>query len=212
MPITYARGAIPDKTLDIPNTFTATEFSGAHVIKLNHNKTAIIDAEDKPLIEGWTFFCSRHNNGLWYIKGYKPRVNGVKPMCELSRLIVTAAEMVDHHNSDRFNNRRVNLRESTRYFNQANCVKIGNTSSVFKGVSWHKSTQKWRAVLQFKNEFVLDERFSDEIDAALAYDMAAREYFEQHAALNFPIIGERSAITGVIKTFDSEVYPELIRR
>jgi hypothetical protein len=41
--------------------------------------------------------------------------------------------------------------------------------------------------------------FTDIIDAALAYDMAAREHHKEFAALNYPIAGERSAITGELR-------------
>lgn len=88
----------------------------------------------------------------------------------MHRLIMDAGpgEMVDHIDGDGLNNRRSNLRKATPTTNGQNRRPNSNSSSVHKGVSWHKATRKWRVHIRG------------------AYDRAAVEHFGEFARLNFP--------------------------
>ena len=91
----------------------------------------------------------------------------------------------DHINTNSLDNRRVNLRPATSKQNAANRNKHRNgrqLSSQYKGVSWDKRTDKWRAkiVTQYLGYF------TSEIDAARAYDAAALDRFGEFARPNFP--------------------------
>ena len=55
---------------------------------------------------------------------------------------------VDHINGNKHDNRRENLRLCNRTENNRNKGKLSTNTSGFKGVSWHKSKGKWRAVIQ----------------------------------------------------------------
>ena len=57
-------------------------------------------------------------------------------------------------------------------------------SSIYKGVSWHKQTKKWRANIRFEWKLIYLGYFANEIDAAAAYNKAALEYFGEFASLN----------------------------
>lgn len=52
---------------------------------------------------------------------------------------------VDHIKKPVSNNAWANLREATHQQNGKNLVKGKDSTSGYKGVSWHKGTQKWRA-------------------------------------------------------------------
>lgn len=56
----------------------------------------------------------------------------------------------DHINRDRLDNRRSNLRVVTHKQNGQNqgCNRRVNRSSKYRGVSWHKATQKWWAYVR----------------------------------------------------------------
>lgn len=56
-------------------------------------------------------------------------------------------EYVDHIDGNPLNNRIENLRSATNSTNQANAKMRHDNSSGYKGVSWHKGKQKWRATI-----------------------------------------------------------------
>lgn len=92
---------------------------------------------------------------------------------------------VNHINRIRSDNRLENIEWNTPAENHLNLSKQANTSSTFIGVTWYKRTQKWMVQLQVdKNRFHIGY-FTDEQQAARAYDKVAVTYKVKH--LNFPI-------------------------
>lgn len=55
---------------------------------------------------------------------------------------------IDHGNLDRSDNRWINLRDATRSQNKANAKPPATNTSGFKGASWHKIKQQWRATIK----------------------------------------------------------------
>jgi hypothetical protein len=95
--------------------------------------------------------------------------------------------LVDHDNHHGLDNRRSNLRQVTHAENQQNARKtISKTTSRFKGVDFVKATGKWRARIVVNGRRLFLGSFTDELDAARAYDEAAMKYFKEFACLNFP--------------------------
>ena len=64
----------------------------------------------------------------------------------------------------------------------------------YKGVSWAKQCNKWRAEIRKGRKHYHLGYFRFELDAAVAYDDAARRLFGKYAALNFPGPGEQGVI------------------
>lgn len=99
--------------------------------------------------------------------------------------------LVDHINRDKLDNRRCNLRLATRAQNEANKRKRrtqagGKPSSKYKGVSYRKGYKKkpWRAVINYEKRYINIGNFKTEIEAAKAYNEAAKKYFGEFAFLN----------------------------
>ena len=95
--------------------------------------------------------------------------------------------VVDHINHDGMDNRRTNLRAATRAQNLRNRKKYAKSgSSKYKGVNWNKQHKKWLCRITFDNKTLHLGYFRTEIEAAKAYDEAAKKYHAEFACLNFP--------------------------
>jgi hypothetical protein len=92
----------------------------------------------------------------------------------------------DHVNHDGLDNRRHNLRNCTLTQNNANTRPAKNASSKYKGVSYNKRRKKFAAFIKKAGSQIHLGYFHDEIEAARAYDRAARKYHKAFALLNFP--------------------------
>ena len=68
--------------------------------------------------------------------------------------------------------------------NQGNQQLQANTSSKYKGVSWHKRIKRWSAKINYRKQAIHLGYFKDEIDAAKAYNAKAIELFGEYACLN----------------------------
>ena len=97
---------------------------------------------------------------------------------------LTGLSRVDHVDRDGMNNQRDNFRECTPGQNSANTSAHADSTSRYKGVSWHKLGRKWAAQIVGRGYLGL---FSDEKDAARAYDEAAVQLWGEFANLNFPL-------------------------
>lgn len=168
-------------------------------IPLTKGKTAIVDLIDADLAgSNWyAEVANVLNRDMWYADRHDPSTRKHVKMHRvvLERVIgrpLTLAETVDHINRNGLDNRRSNLRVADLKGNRANARKqptIGGkpTHSKFKGVSRFKKNGRWVAAIKVNKKSMHLGCFDSEIDAAHAYDKAAREHFREFAKTNFPI-------------------------
>jgi hypothetical protein len=102
---------------------------------------------------------------------------------------LTGWALVDHVNHDGLDNRRLNLRQGTQALNCRNKRKAQTMggrpcSSSFKGVS--RTSTAWHAYVNVSGHRRNLGWFKEEVEAALAYDRAAKELHGEWATLNFP--------------------------
>lgn len=93
-------------------------------------------------------------------------------------------EFVDHRNGNRGYNVATNLRDCTQAQNNKNKAKRRNARSPFIGVSFCKSTGRWRAQFRMDGKPVSIGRFNSEIEAARAYDETALAHNGEFARVN----------------------------
>lgn len=67
---------------------------------------------------------------------------------------------------------------------ERNTKKGSNLTSKYLGVSWDKARHLWRASIMFNRKTFALGRFSNEEDAARAYNEASKKYFKEFAKLN----------------------------
>ena len=97
---------------------------------------------------------------------------------------IPAGQELDHINGDPLDNRIENLRVVTHQQNSCN-RKSQCGSSRYKGACWHKAKGKWHASIMHNGKRIHLGYFANEIEAAKAYDTAARRLFGEYARCNF---------------------------
>jgi hypothetical protein len=92
----------------------------------------------------------------------------------------------DHIDGNGLHNTRANLRFCTRQQNLQNKRASKDSVSQYKGVSWSKQQQKWQAIIRIEGRNKKLGLFTNEVDAARAYDNAAKKHHGDFARLNLP--------------------------
>jgi len=141
----------------------------------NSDKICIIDYEDKDRV------LSRK----WYMtqKGCVRSTN--KPQVGLHNF-VSGFKMSDHKNRISLDNRKSNLRKANYIDNSRNRTKKkkGFITSNYKGVSRVCYREHWKAHIKLNGKSIHLGYFSNEIDAAKAYNKKALELFGEFANIN----------------------------
>ena len=151
-------------------------------IPLTQGQVALVDIEDAERVIAHTW-SANNQYGRYYAVS---QIDGI--YVYLHRLILNAPSMmeVDHIDGNGLDNRKVNLRLATHAQNLMNQPKFsGVYTSMYKGVTWNKATNKWRAQIRANDKNRYLGTFQSEEEAALAYDNAAREVFGEFANTNF---------------------------
>lgn len=147
-------------------------------IPLTQGKFALVDDEDFERINShkWSLGNVGRNN-LYAIRSvYK---NGKKEKTVYMHrevLELTSKKHVDHVNSNGLDNQKANLRECTHSENMRN--RIRHNKSGFKGV--FQMGNRWKAMI--RNRYL--GLFTTAIDAARAYNAAAKQLYGEFARLN----------------------------
>lgn len=157
-------------------------------IYLGEGYWTILDSRDYYRLRGYKWYIFGRC-GKFYAQRSKIIANERTVPVAMHREIIKApkGKLIDHRNGDSLDNRRENLRPATRAQNRRNAVKTRRkTSSKYNGVSLEKKSRSWKMQLRRNGRTISSGRFKNEIDAAKAYDKAAKKYFGEFARLNFP--------------------------
>lgn len=151
-------------------------------IPLTQGLFAIVDKEDYERLNKHKWHASYDGNGLYASTNIVDGLN--RKTLKMHRFIMNAqkGQMIDHINGNGLDNRKVNLRFCTRSQNGANRRACG--TSKYLGVNWHKATLRWAAQITVNGKKKYLGVFTNEQEAATAYNQAACAYHKEFAKLN----------------------------
>lgn len=156
-------------------------------IKLTRGQVTLVDDSDYDWLNQWKWYayCRKGANGFYARRSVLS--DGKTTRIKMHRLILGLTDpkvQCDHKDGNRLNNQRENLRVATNQQNTQNMRKRDGCSSQYKGVIWHRSGFEVRIGVDGDKKYV--GRFTDEVEAAKAYDTVAIKQFGEFAKLNFP--------------------------
>lgn len=159
----------------------------ARTIPLTQGYTTIVDDADYAALSAYRWKALKAGKCVYAARTVRsPGASHNDVTLLMHRVLFgTGAQRVDHINHDSLDNRRCNLRAATASTNAANSPLIVRGTPRFKGVYWNKKDGKWQA--QIGNGKAACEylgQFDSEVEAASAYNAAARQRFGQFAVLN----------------------------
>lgn len=88
---------------------------------------------------------------------------------------------VDHKDTVRSNNAWANLRPANHVLNARNRRRQSSNTTGFKGVSFYKAGNSWRAYIRVDGQLLYLGSFEDPARAAEAYASAANQHFGPYA-------------------------------
>ncbi len=158
-------------------------------IPLTQNKYALIDDEDYPLVSQYKWWAHRAGRRWYAVSAWRDVEAKRQRPLNMHRLIMDAqpGQEVDHkeHYEDYIDNRKSNLRLCTRAENSHNFRKtLKLTSSQYKGVCWDKCFKKWGVQICVNGKINWVGYFTNEDEAARAYNTVALMYHGEFARLN----------------------------
>ncbi len=166
--------------------FSASRGHAMKSIELTQGFVTMVDDEDYEELMRYKWHVLSARGRRFYAVRTTPIIGGRHHMVYMHRQILGVGpdEQVDHHSQVTLDNQRTNIRRCTRSQNAANSRKKRGCTSRFKGVHFHKTARKWCA--RIKKDGVSQHLglFTDERDAARAYNVAAIEHFREFARLN----------------------------
>jgi len=159
-------------------------------IPLTRGKFAIVDPDDYIWLKKFKWHASKNGYTFYAKRSVYTGEKSRSKTLAMHRRIIKAPDnlLVDHINHNGLDNRKANLRLATPAQNNRNCliIKKRNAYSQYRGVTWSKRKKRWLVMIRFDGKRKFLGYFKDEIQAAKTYDMAAKIYHREFAALNFP--------------------------
>lgn len=147
-------------------------------------RLALVDEIDYPLVAPYRWQVWEVPEKHWGPYATARIGVGRKAPRRYMHQLLTGNPLTDHINHDGLDNRRENLRMATRRENLRNQRPIRAGTSQYKGVG--RTGGRWRARIKIDGREINLGRFATEIEAACAYDNAAKSAFGVFACLNFP--------------------------
>ena len=139
-------------------------------IPLTKGKFAIVDADDyEKLSKHKWHLVKKERHEYAYRRDYSSDKKKGKMISMHREIMGFPSGVVDHINMNGLNNRKSNLRITTKSINGLNCNKKVNSRNNFKGVS--RQGKRWVAVFKLNGVRFKSGSFAFEEEAAKSYKM-----------------------------------------
>jgi hypothetical protein len=146
------------------------------IIPLTQGFETIVDDEDYDFLMQWKWHvCKSHSNYAMRNSTYKRGKKRHHIMMHRVIMKTRKGMETDHENGNGLDNRRANLKNVTKSINQQTRHANKKSTSIYKGVCWHKLTKKWSASIQIDNKKRHLGLFDSPIEAATAYVLNAKK-------------------------------------
>ena len=157
-------------------------------IKLTNGLVALVDDEDFEELNQykWQAHWSDHVRSYYAMRS-ETKSDGRQRTVQMHREILKISRrhiLIDHKNHDTLDNRKANLRLCNYQQNGGNKRKRPGLTSPFKGVSFDRKSNKWRAAIKVNYQQKNLGFYENPADAARAYDRAALDAFGDFAKTN----------------------------
>jgi hypothetical protein len=146
---------------------------------------AVVDKKYFKFVNKKKWFLSSSGRPICYSTHHTKEKRSSIP---LHRFIIGETKeglQVDHINKNPLDNRRKNLRVVSSSQNMMNREKQINNKSGFKGVSWHKASNKWRATIIINKKQTTIKTCQNIIEAVYSYDVECEKLHGKYASPNF---------------------------
>lgn len=151
------------------------------LIPLSQNLFTQVNDDDYDYLNQWKWSASKGRSTYYAVRVEKGKYVA---MHRVLLSIIDPEIIGDHIDGNGLNNQRNNIRTCNHTQNKYNSIKK-KSGSIYKGVTWNKQHKKWRARITYDKKEIFIGHFSNEIQAAKAYDNEAKKYFGKFAYLNF---------------------------
>ena len=149
---------------------------------LTQGRFALVDDEDFEWLSQWKWSFSGGKKD----SGYAVRNdNGVIILMHREIKNPPPEKEIDHKDTDKLNNQKYNLRECTKSQNNGNRPRYDKQRpGKYKGCFLKKDKKKWLSQITINKKSKFLGYFDNEIDAAIAYNVAALQIFGEFARVN----------------------------
>ena len=155
-------------------------------IPLTRGQFAKVDPEDYIWLSQFRWYCNKRPHTSYAIRNAGEGAERRKVLMHREIARTPKHLVCDHINRHGLDNRQQNLRNCTKRENNLNQAGHRGSVSKYKGVYWKKRERRWAACIKSEGVKKHLGYFDSEVDAAKAYDQAARKYHKEFASLNFP--------------------------
>lgn len=145
----------------------------------------MVDDADFEFLNQWRWYAHKSRDTFYAVR--TPVIDGKQVTIKMHRLILGLTDPSihgDHRDLNGLNNQRCNLRACTHAENRRNSKLQSNSTTGFKGVSLYKRYNKFRAQIEIHGKGKTLGYFESAIDAAKAYNEAAKKYHGEFARIN----------------------------